>query len=107
MGTNYFISYLYLFIDEGSTASTTYNKAKDQARYVVGRDRPDNTIYVDLFEATSSSYYKNKNAHPGQMVNALRMGGHVNDQKIDQAKATAAADFGVAVMEQIDGLEMN
>jgi prepilin-type N-terminal cleavage/methylation domain-containing protein len=105
MGTNYWISYMYFFSDIGAD-STSYHYAKDQARYIVGRDRPENTIYVDLFEATSNSYYKNKNAHPGFMVNTLHMGGHVTDNKIDQTKAKAASSHDKVIMEQLDCLEM-
>ena len=62
----------FKFCDTGATYSSDEIHYFDgAARTIVGRHRPDNTIYLDCCDDIGSDN------HPGKNVNALRLGGHV------------------------------
>ena len=82
----------FKFCDKGAINSSDAIRYYDgAARTIVGQHRPDNTIWLDCCEDIASDN------HPGNVVNALRLGGHVESI----IRKGVGKTF---ILEELDGL---
>ena len=71
--TEYLTGYQFLFINKTACSHDGYDD--DNARVIVGRDRPDNSIFFDQYRLSNAAATVYDN-HP-KMVNIAKLGGHV------------------------------
>ena len=108
---NQFISYGMVYYDL-PMAKAHYSgyvaNVEDLPRMLIGKDRPDNAIVMDVFpcnqfKSTASAVVADYN-HP-EMVNSLALGGHVKATTLKKSAAAGSAEAADAICKYIDGIE--
>jgi len=103
--TNYEMSYTAFFIN---TAACTHHPGDayggaQSARCIVGRDRPDNAIFFDIYRLDASAATIQDN-HP-KNVNICKLGGHV-ESFIPNSDFRALKSNGTAIGKYLDGIQL-
>ena len=82
---------IFKFDDTAWAADSQLKVYKDGGRMIMGRHKPSNSIWFDVFGALNASFQP----HPGKQVNILHMGGDVASQKYNGtvAKTIIAEEF--------------
>ena len=90
-------SYTYLFINSVAALQHFPDAGgSDVARYIVGRDNPDNMIWMDIFDI--AKYAKFGGNHPNGGANALRMGGNVSSHAFTASQLADGPDEGSSLI---------
>ena len=103
--TNNEMSYTAFFINTAACSHHTgdaYGGAQS-ARCIVGRDRPDNAIFFDIYRLDASAATIQDN-HP-KNVNICKLGGHV-ESFIPNSDFRALKSNGTAIGKYLDGIQL-
>ena len=101
-------SYMYFEFspaDSARHASVGTAWGEDVARSVIGRDTPDNVIWIEQFYKSSDAT-KLGNYHVNA-INALRLGGHVTSTPFKQSDIDGAADGYSFVFKHLENRTKN
>ncbi len=89
-------SYIYCMTDKSDPMASYFGiTTTEQNRKIVGRDRPDNAIWIDMIDITLPTGTKVSDNHP-KNVNVCALGGHVKSMVAGSnppANVTALLNF--------------